>query len=104
VSWCGAIITIFLAGLAISAAAIVWLSLLVRKALLLVAIVFAPLAFSGASWNASRGWISKWAIFVVALIASKLASLSCSWSRLPRLSPLLMGISPRLVIPLRASC
>jgi DNA processing protein len=43
----GAIITIFLAGLAITAAAIVWLSLLVRKALLLVAIVFAPLAFSG---------------------------------------------------------
>ena len=68
----GAIITIFLAGLAISAAAIVWLSLLIRKALLLVAIVFAPLAFSGASWDASRGWISKWAMFVVALIASKL--------------------------------
>lgn len=68
----GAIITIFLAGLAISAAAIVWLSLLVRKALLLVAIVLAPLAFSGASWEASRGWISKWAMFVIALIASKL--------------------------------
>lgn len=68
----GAIITIFLAGLAISAAGIVWLSLLVRKALLLVAIVFAPLAFSGASWDATRGWISKWAMFVIALIASKL--------------------------------
>ena len=50
----GAIITIFAAGLAITAAAIVWLSLLVRKALLLVAVVFAPLAFSGASWDASR--------------------------------------------------
>lgn len=68
----GAIITIFLAGLAIAAAAIVWLSLLIRKALLLVAIVFAPLAFSGASWDASRGWISKWAMFVIALICSKL--------------------------------
>ena len=34
--------------------------------------MFAPLAFSGASWDASRGWISKWAMFVVALIASKL--------------------------------
>ncbi|MBD4427138.1 conjugal transfer protein TrbL, partial [Xanthomonas citri pv. citri] len=62
----------FLAGLAIAAAAIVWLSLLVRKALLLVAIVFAPLAFSGASWDASRGWIGKWAMFVIALICSKL--------------------------------
>ncbi|GAB97690.1 DNA processing protein [Kineosphaera limosa] len=68
----GAIITIFMAGLAITAAAIVWLSLLVRKALLLVAVVFAPLAFSGASWDASRGWIGRWAMFVVALICSKL--------------------------------
>ena len=40
----GAILIIFLAGLAIASAAIVWLSLLIRKALLLVAIVlaFAP--------------------------------------------------------------
>ncbi|GAB3764827.1 conjugal transfer protein TrbL [Microlunatus parietis] len=68
----GAIITIFFAGLAIAAAAIVWLSLLVRKALLLVAIVFAPLAFSGSSWDATRGWISKWAMFVIALVVSKL--------------------------------
>lgn len=68
----GAIITIFLAGLAITSAAIVRLSLLVRKALLLVAIVFAPLALSGSSWDATRGWISKWAMFVVALICSKL--------------------------------
>lgn len=68
----GAIITIFLAGLAITSAAIVWLSLLVRKALLLVAIVFAPLALSGSSWDATRGWVSKWAMFVVALICSKL--------------------------------
>jgi hypothetical protein len=68
----GAIITIFFASLAMSAAAIVWLSLLVRKALLLVAIVLAPLAFSGSSWDASRGWIGKWAMFVIALIVSKL--------------------------------
>ena len=68
----GAILTIFLAALAIAAAAIVWLSLLIRKALLLVAVVLAPFAFSGASWDATRGWISKWAMFVVALILSKL--------------------------------
>lgn len=67
----GAIITIFLAGLAVTAAAIVWFSLLVRKALLLVAIVFAPMAFSGASWDSTRGWINRWAMFVVALICSK---------------------------------
>src|SRR5690625_1798906 len=68
----GAIITIFLAGLAISAAAIVWFSLLIRKALLLVAIVFAPIALSGSSWDATKGWFTKWAAFVIALIASKL--------------------------------
>ncbi|WP_211658943.1 conjugal transfer protein TrbL [Phytoactinopolyspora halophila] len=68
----GAIITIFLAGLAISAAAIVWFSLLIRKALLLVAIVLAPIALSGQSWDATKGWFGKWAAFVLALIFSKL--------------------------------
>lgn len=67
-----AILTIFLAGMAISAAVIVWISLLVRKALLLVAIVFAPIALAGASWDQTRGWIGKWATFVIALILSKL--------------------------------
>lgn len=68
----GAIVTIFLAGLMITAVAIVWFSLLIRKVLLLVAIVLAPIAFSGASWDATRGWIGKWVAFVVALIVSKL--------------------------------
>jgi hypothetical protein len=68
----GAIVTIFLAGLAISAAAIVWFSLLIRKTLLLVAIVMAPIALSGAAWEAPRGWFGKWAYFVLALIVSKL--------------------------------
>lgn len=67
----GAIVTIFLAGLAISAAAIVWFSLLIRKALLLVAIVFAPIALAGFSWDATKGWFAKWATFVIALILSK---------------------------------
>ena len=68
----GAIITIFLAGLMICAVAIVWFSLLIRKALLLVAIVLAPIAFAGAAWDVTRGWIGKWVAFVVALIVSKL--------------------------------
>ncbi|MGA5355843.1 conjugal transfer protein TrbL [Streptomyces thermodiastaticus] len=68
----GAILTIFLAGLAISAAAIVWFSLLIRKALLLVAIVFGPVALAGATWDATKGWFAKWATFVIALIFSKL--------------------------------
>ncbi len=68
----GAIVTIFLAGLAICAAAIVWFSLLIRKALLLVAIVFGPIALAGFAWDATKGWFGKWAAFVVALILSKL--------------------------------
>jgi len=68
----GAIVTIFLAGLMICAVAIVWFSLLIRKALLLVAIVLAPVAFAGAAWDVTRSWIGKWAAFVVALIVSKL--------------------------------
>ncbi|GAA2974532.1 hypothetical protein JOD63_000369 [Microbacterium terrae] len=68
----GAILTIFLAGLAISSAAIVWFSLLIRKALLLVAIVFGPIALAGMAWDATKGWFGKWAAFVLALILSKL--------------------------------
>lgn len=67
----GAIVTIFIAGLAIGAAVIVWISLLIRKALLLIAIVFAPVALAGASWDQTRGWVSKWAQFVIALVLSK---------------------------------
>ncbi|NYJ18515.1 TrbL/VirB6 family protein [Glaciibacter psychrotolerans] len=68
----GAIVTIFLSALAISAAAIVWFSLLIRKALLLVAIVFGPIALAGATWDATKGWFTKWVAFVIALILSKL--------------------------------
>ncbi|MDQ0575227.1 conjugal transfer protein TrbL [Agromyces albus] len=68
----GAIVTIFLSALAISAAAIVWFSLLIRKALLLVAIVFGPVALAGATWDAAKGWFTKWVAFVIALILSKL--------------------------------
>jgi type IV secretion system protein TrbL len=66
-----AILTIFLAGLAIAGAFIVWISLLVRKALLLIAIVFAPIALAGSSWDHTRAWVSRWATFVLAMILSK---------------------------------
>ena len=64
-------VTIFISVLAIGAAVIVWLSLLIRKALLLVAIVFAPIALSGSSWDHTRSWAGRWAGFVIALILSK---------------------------------
>lgn len=68
----GAVIIIFLGCLAITGAAVVWFSLLVRKALLLVAVVLAPVALSGQSFDHARGWFTKWASFVIALIVSKL--------------------------------
>ncbi|MHB1808115.1 MAG: TrbL/VirB6 family protein [Solirubrobacteraceae bacterium] len=68
----GAVIVIFLGCMAIAGAAIVWFSLLIRKALLLVAVVLAPFALSGQSWDATRGWFSRWSSFVAAMIVSKL--------------------------------
>ena len=35
-------------------------------------VVLAPIALSGQSWDHARGWFTKWASFVVALIVSKL--------------------------------
>ena len=67
----GAVLTFFLAGLAITGALIVWISLLVRKALLLIAIVFAPIALAGSSWDHTRSWVSRWATFVIAMILCK---------------------------------
>ena len=66
------LVVIALAGLLIAASFIVWISLLVRKSLLLVAVVLAPIAFAGATWDATRGWAARWGGFVLALIASKL--------------------------------
>lgn len=67
----GAILTIFLSSLAIVGAMVVWMSLLIRKALLLIAIVFAPIALAGSSWDHTRTWLSRWATFVIAMILSK---------------------------------
>ncbi|WP_310964123.1 conjugal transfer protein TrbL [Nocardioides terrisoli] len=68
----GAILTIFLASLAIVGSMVVWISLLIRKALLLIAIVFAPIALAGSSWDHTRSWVGRWASFVIAMILSKI--------------------------------
>ncbi|MBF4768608.1 conjugal transfer protein TrbL [Nocardioides agariphilus] len=67
----GAILTIFLSSLAIVGAMVVWISLLIRKALLLIAIVFAPIALAGSSWDHTRTWVSRWATLLIAMILSK---------------------------------
>jgi len=55
---------------------VVWISLLVRKALLLIAIAFAPIALAGSSWDHTRSWVSRWATFVIAMILSGTVALS----------------------------
>ena len=54
------------------AVVVVWAALLVRKLLVIVAAVFAPIAFAGASADVTRGWVRRWIEFTVALVTSKL--------------------------------
>jgi type IV secretion system protein TrbL len=54
------------------AVVIVWVALMIRKLLIIVSAVFAPLAFSGATARVTTGWIRKWIEMMVALIFSKL--------------------------------
>lgn len=66
------LVSIVLGFASIAAILILWFSLLIRKALLLVAVVVAPLALSGSVWEHTKGWMGKWVSFVVALAVSKL--------------------------------
>lgn len=66
------LLSIVLGFMTIAAILILWFSLLVRKALLLIAVVVAPLALSGSVWEHTKGWAGKWVSFVVALAVSKL--------------------------------
>ncbi|EYT56579.1 conjugal transfer protein TrbL [Leucobacter sp. UCD-THU] len=68
----GILLLIFVSFFAMAAAFILWMSMLTRKVLLLVSIVLAPLALSGTVWEATKGWVGKWAAFVLALAISKL--------------------------------
>ena len=51
---------------------IVWCALMIRKMLIIVAAVFAPIAFAGATSDLTKGWVRKWIEFTVALVFSKL--------------------------------
>ena len=68
----GAIVTIFLGGLMVAAVAIVWFSLLIRKALLLIADRPRAARVRRGRLGCQPRWIGKWAAFVLALIVSKL--------------------------------
>jgi hypothetical protein len=51
---------------------LVWAVFIIRKALIIVAAVFAPVAFGGAPADATRGWVRKWIEFTLAMVFSKL--------------------------------
>ena len=50
----------------------VWALFVIRKAMIIVAAVFAPVAFSGAASRATSGWVRKWVEFTLAMVFSKL--------------------------------
>ena len=61
-----------LAVAALAAVVMVWAALMVRKALIVVTAVFAPLAFAGSLADITVGWTRRWVETTAALVASKL--------------------------------
>jgi hypothetical protein len=57
---------------ALIAVAIVWAALTVRKVLIVISAVFAPLAFAGSLADVTASWVRRWIEVTVALIVSKL--------------------------------
>jgi hypothetical protein len=57
---------------ALIAVAIVWAALTVRKVLIVISAVFAPLAFAGSLADITSSWVRRWIEVTVALIVSKL--------------------------------
>jgi hypothetical protein len=57
---------------AICAVAIVWFALVIRKMLIIITAIFAPIAFAGGVADLSRGWVRKWLEAMLALVFSKL--------------------------------
>ena len=56
----------------LAAVVVVWAAMMLRKLLIIIAAVMAPLAFSGATADITRGWVRRWIEFTAAMIASKL--------------------------------
>ena len=61
-----------LALIVLGAVIVVWGAMMVRKLLIIVTAVFAPLAFAGATADISTAWVRRWIETMVALIVSKL--------------------------------
>lgn len=64
--------TMLLSLAAIAAVVMVWFALMVRKVLIVVSAVFAPLAFAGSLADITVSWTRKWIEVMAALVFSKL--------------------------------
>ena len=51
---------------------LLWAVLLFRKAAVLLVAVFAPVAFAGAIWDQTRGWMHRWIEAMAALVLCKI--------------------------------
>ena len=65
-------VVLVLALIVLGAVIVVWGAMMIRKLLIIVAAVFAPLAFAGATADISTSWVRKWIETMVALVVSKL--------------------------------
>ena len=67
-----AAVTILLALVMVAASVVVWAALMVRKLLIVVAAIFAPIAFAGSLAEITTAWVRRWIETMVALVFSKL--------------------------------
>ncbi|WP_270889245.1 hypothetical protein [Pedococcus sp. 5OH_020] len=65
-------VALLFAAVILVAVVIVWAAMTVRKMMLLIAAVLAPLAFAGATADITRAWTRRWIEFVCAMVVSKL--------------------------------
>ena len=66
-------IALILVGFAIIiSAVIIWAAMMIRKMLVVIAAIFAPLAFAGATADLSKNWARRWIEVTLALLFSKL--------------------------------
>ena len=68
----GAVLQMLLGLLVIVGAVMLWAVLLFRKVALVVVAVFAPVAFAGSTWDATRAWSRRWVEAVAALVLCKI--------------------------------
>jgi type IV secretion system protein TrbL len=56
----------------LAAVVVIWVAMMIRKMLIIVSAVFAPIAFSGSVSDISKNWVKKWIEFTTAMVFSKL--------------------------------